>query len=619
MCGIFGWLGSPEPTLAKSLRDQLRHRGPDADGEWFDPERGVWLGHRRLSVVDLSQAGAQPMISLSGRFVIVFNGEVYNHSRIRPDLEARGIVFRGHSDTEVMLAAIETWGLETALERFIGMFAFALWDRQEKTLKLVRDRIGVKPLYWAHKGDNFAFSSELKPLTKLSWVDKEFNPNALADFFKFLYVPAPMSIVKGIQKLEAGKILTFKNSQCEISTYWNLVNVAEQARANPFLGSLQEACEETQSLIDDAVALRMVADVPVGMLLSGGMDSSIVASSMQEQSSQSIKTFTIRYEDEPTMDESEYAKEVSQLLSTEHRQFNLSAQHTLDLLPKVIESFDEPFADSSSVSSYLVSLETRKHVTVALSGDGGDESFGGYPRYCWAENIENRRNFPLAKIFGKTLSTISKTSPNNKTLKRARTWGTLLSGSAGELYSSVFCQWAISPLNNSNVIPSSTHVRPEIFRGYPMASQFMGQDQLGYLPDDLLVKMDRATMAHSLELRSPLLDHRLIEFAWRLPLNYKISANEDKGKLILRELLYKKLPRHLIDRIKKGFDIPITSWLKGPLKDWASDLLSEAQRDQDPMLNPQALRYLRDECLHAGKHPLLVWSMLMYLNWRKSL
>ena len=630
MCGIFGWLGSPDAAQAEHILDSLSHRGPDGRGVWRDELRGVWLGHRRLSIIDLSVEGHQPMLSPSGRYVIIFNGEVYNFEDIRAELDGR-FTFRGHSDTEVMLAAIETWGLESAVKRFVGMFAFALWDREEAALYLVRDRVGIKPLYWARSGSNFAFASELSALRGLPWLDTSIDPDALDAYFRYLCVPAPATIIRGARKLMPGTILRFDGQKVTTTPYWDLKQVIANGTANRFTGAFEEASQELEALLNDAVKLRMIADVPLGAFLSGGVDSSTVVALMQQQSSRPILTFTIGF-DEESHDESHFARSVAQHLGTEHSEDVLTADRVLDLIPRIGRYFDEPFADGSSVPTYLLSEFTRKHVTVSLSGDGGDELFAGYPRYFWASRITNTRrrlgasgarlvgnllmrspaalwDMP-ARLVGKSVAGADGLSA------RVRRFGSYLAVAPEEVYAESISAWP-DPQDVTST-PEVTRLGPSPleFPAATWAEQMMAVDQRNYLVDDILTKVDRSSMAVSLEARVPLLDHRIVEFAWRLPPEFKMAPRGDRGKLLLRDVLHRHVPRDLIERPKKGFGMPMSRWLRGPLRTWAEDWLAETALVRAG-LSARAVRRLWSEHLAGEDRLPQIWTVLMYVQWHQ--
>lgn len=584
MCGIAGFWdfagGRPEEMRERAGRmaSCLTHRGPDDAGTFADPA-GVALGFRRLSIVDLSPAGAQPMKSASGRYVIVFNGEIYNFQRLRARLDAR---WRGHSDSEVLLAATEAWGLERALGECIGMYAFALWDAYEQTLSLVRDRAGVKPLYYAVNATSLQFASELKALN----VDRTIDRDAAALYARYRYVPAPWSIYAGVKKLMPGSILTVsRDGGSGLTRYWNAAEVAE--RVPRFTGSETEAVDRLDELLGDSVALRMIADVPLGVFLSGGVDSSLVAALMQRNASGPIHTFTIGFED-PRFDEARYGREVARHLGSRHDELYVSYEEALALVPKLPRIYDEPFADSSALPTYLVSELARRTATVALTGDGGDELFAGYHHHFLGARLQRRvRSVPrfARGAVGRALQLVPRTRALGRGLVED------------------------DPLARYR---DTMKLHPDLPKLEDPTEMAMFLDFITYLPDDILVKVDRASMAVSLEAREPFLDHRVIEFAWSLPLSMKIR--DDRGKWIARQLLRRYLPDALVDREKQGFGLPLAQWLRGPLREWSESLLANVGEPFDG----QHVRDLwRRHCAGAN-HEGELWTVLMYEAWRRS-
>jgi len=596
MCGFAGFVGSaPEQELRTQvcrMADQLVHRGPDDSGVWVDAEAGIALGFRRLAIVDLSPTGRQPMISSNGRYVMVFNGEVYNFGELRKDLESRGHAFRGHSDTEVMLEAVSEWGLEAAVKKFVGMFAFALWDRRERVLHLVRDRLGIKPLYCGLADRTFLFGSELKALRTHPDFDPEINRGALALYLRYGYIPQPYSIYQGIWKLPPGHILSLRagaQTSFELSgtaLYWSAKEVYENGAANPFRGSEGEAVEELDRLLRESVRLRMIADVPLGAFLSGGIDSSTVVALMQAQSNRPVKTFTIGFHAQE-FNEAAHAKTVAAHLGTEHTELYVTPQEALDVIPKLPTLYDEPFADSSQIPTYLVSALTRRHVTVSLSGDGGDELFGGYQRYSNARQFwETVSRFPhftrkaLARFIrvckpatydrligrlGPLLPRLARPSSVGERMYRLAEVMTVRNPE--ELYRQLVSYWK-SPTEvvlNAKEAPALLTQSSDWARLADISQRMMFLDLATYLPDDILAKVDRASMSVSLEARVPILDHRVVEFAARVPISMKIRSGQ--GKWLLRQVLYRYVPRELVERPKMGFSVPIEDWLRGPLRD----------------------------------------------------
>ena len=637
MCGIAGiWEPGPAEltAVARDMADTLRHRGPDDSGVWSDGDAGIALSHRRLSIIDLSPAGHQPMVSASGRYVISYNGEVYNFSEQRRILEAAGVEFRGNSDTEVLLAAIDYWGLASAVQRFIGMFAFALWDRRLNELFLVRDRFGIKPLYWGRFGKAFVFASEIRAFTVLPGWTGAIDPAALDAYLRCNFVPAPLSIYKNLNKLEPGKVLRLKSDFApDIQPYWDLRAIAaEGAGSGPRLSDAR-ATDELESLLGDAVGQRMVSDVPLGAFLSGGVDSSLVVALMQARSQWPVKTFTIGYR-EQRYNEADHAKAIAEHLGTEHQSFTLTAQDAIDAIPGLPEIYDEPFADSSQIPTYLVSRMTRDHVTVALSGDGGDEMMAGYTRYLWAD-MTRRRFGLLPPSLRRTLASgltalpdqlwqgVGKFLPARISLgrlaDRVGRFSTFLSQADGDaIYLRQHTQWPEPPtVRPGDQADPWAHTDQALREQIPhFISRMQYRDSMRYLPDDILTKVDRASMAVSLEVRVPLIDHRVMEFAWRLPFDQKVRQSESKW--LLRQILYRHVPRRLIERPKTGFGVPIADWLRGPLRAWAEELLSPAALQADGMLSPAPIRQVWS-LLQKGHDRFQepIWGILMYQAWRQ--
>jgi asparagine synthase (glutamine-hydrolysing) len=638
MCGIAGFIASPAPSAELSSRavamaDALRHRGPDDSGIWTDPAAGIALGFRRLSILDLSEAGHQPMASVSGRYVMIFNGEVYNHEELRREVTSEiSMEFRGHSDTEVMLAAIERWGLESAVRRFNGMFALALWDRRERRLHLVRDRVGVKPLYYGTSGGTFLFSSELSALRRHPAFDAEIDHDALSLLMQYSYIPAPFSIYRKFRKLPAGTILTIGPGRYESvpEPYWSAKEVYEKGEQEPFSGSEQEAVDQLEHLVRDSVRLRMVADVPLGVFLSGGVDSSTVTALMQAQSARAIKTFSIGFE-EDEYNEAVHAAAVARHLGTDHTEMYVTAQQALATIPELPRIYDEPFADSSQIPTYLVSALARRRVTVSLSGDGGDELFGGYNRYFLGRRVWRAVSpFPnVVRRFAATLLGAISAERWNQFRRKLPTSTALPADAFGDkihklarvlragdpdlMYFETVSQWSPSVVRGSGdaVAAGLPAARPQISDPIQRMMYF---DLISYLPDDILVKTDRASMAVSLEAREPLLDYRLVEFAASLPMRLKLRGSQ--GKWILRQLLYRYVPESLIERPKMGFGVPLDHWLRGPLREWAEDLLSEDRLPQEGFFDPAAVRHKWIEHLSGRRDwQHYLWDVLMFNAW----
>ena len=666
MCGITGFIarvGGPMKSLEATvsvMTERLVHRGPDDIGTWVDVDFHVALGHRRLSIIDLSVAGHQPMLSLSSRYVLAFNGEIYNHMELRSALQADGVcqVWRGLSDTETLLASFEYWGLEGTLTRCVGMFAFALWDRHTHTLSLVRDRFGEKPLYygWLGKGSGraFVFGSELKALKAYPEFANPINREALAEYLRYMYIPAPQSIYQNIYKLEPGCILTVSTSSSEppnkalrpgesttglsVERWWSLANLIEDGSKN-YITDEAEALYKLESSLKDSVRLQSLADVPVGAFLSGGIDSSTIVSLMQSQSSSSVKTFTVGFE-EAAFDESPYAKAVANYLGTEHTELFVTASEAMSVIPHLAAIYDEPFADSSQIPTYLVCRTARQHVTVALSGDAGDELFGGYNRYFWGPRIWDRLKWipfparqalgflievlpaPIWDKLGDSFNGLSVSQLGDKVIKLAARLKRVQSND--DLYWGLVTEWGnanevvlgLDPLN-SNLMGGMNRLIDTSFlpiRSDDHQLRMMYLDSMSYLPDDILCKVDRAAMATSLETRIPFLDHRVVEMAWRLPLDMKMRNHQ--GKWALRKILDKYVPRELIDRPKAGFGIPVGQWLRGPLRSWAEDLLSEKLLQNQGYFNPLPIRNKwREHLSGARDHTASLWAVLMFQSW----
>lgn len=641
MCGIAG-LFDPErrstgdalEALTQDMVRVLHHRGPDAHGVWTEPEAGVTLGHARLSIIDLSAAGAQPMVSASGRYVLSYNGEVYNAGELRAELEQAGHRFRGHSDTEVMVEGFAAWGVPETVERLIGMFAFAVFDRKEQVLTLVRDRLGIKPLYWGRIDGRIAFASELKAFRPLPGFPPEIDREALASYLCTGYVPAPASIYRGISKLEPGTMLEVRaDGVVRSHTYWSALDVALRGQSLLLRADEAEAVAKLEALLSDAVTRRMVADVPLGVFLSGGIDSSTVAALMQANSQAPIRSFSIGFH-EAAYNEADAAKAVAQHLGTDHTELIVSAEQAQSVVPKLPEIYDEPFADVSQIPTYLVSEMTRRHVTVALSGDGGDELFAGYNRYAQglrAVRALRRLPGPLPGAVSRLLSLASPQTwdaicacvpaavrprqPGDKLHKLAA----VLGAEEGDYYRVLVSPWAeawslVQGASRPEPAPFAKDVRGR-FKNELAWMQYA--DMVTYLPDDILTKVDRASMAVSLEARVPLLDHRVVAFAWQLPDTFKIR--DGQGKWLLRQVLYKYVPKALVERPKMGFGVPIDAWLRGPLKDWAEDLLDPAQMTQAGYLDPAPIRLKWAEHLSGRRNwQHFLWNVLMFEAWRRA-
>jgi asparagine synthase (glutamine-hydrolysing) len=603
VCGIAGFWSFSGGTAdemharAASMTRCLLHRGPDDEGLWIDAPAGIALGFRRLAIIDLSAAGAQPMVSASGRYVIVFNGEVFNFQRLRHRLESEGRapVWRGHSDTEVMLAAIEAWGIQRAVQEFIGIFAIALWDRQERALTLVRDRAGVKPLYFAVGSRAVAFASELKSLEDHAGLELAIDPDAAAQYAHYRYVPAPRTIYRGVEKLLPGTSLTvLRDGTTKRSTYWDPVAIAE-AKAGTFRGTDADALASLEALLSDSVSLRMIADVPLGAFLSGGVDSSLITALMQRHATEPVRTFTIGFEDR-TNDEAEFGRDVARHLQTNHTEAYITADEALRLIPQLPRMYDEPFADSSALPTHLVSRLARASSTVALSGDGGDELFAGYHHHFLGARVD-RRVQSIPQVARPLLGHLLRAAPRTRALGAA-----LLED---DLFATYLRGMTSRELRDDE--PSAD--KRTVLR-LSAVENVMLHDFRTYLVDDILTKVDRASMAVSLEVRTPFLDHRVVELAWSLPLSMKIR--EDRGKWILKALLRRFLPDRLVDREKRGFGLPLSSWLRGPLRAWAESLLATC----DEPFDRARVRKLWQRHLAGENHENDLWIVLMFEAWR---
>lgn len=639
MCGIAGlWTSHGWPTeelaaVADAMSRPIHHRGPDDGGNWTNPRSGVAFGFRRLAIIDLSPRGHQPMSSPSGRYTIVFNGEIYNHPELSAELSALGHSFRGHSDTEVALAAFEEWGIHNAVTRFVGMFAMAIWDEQRRTLTLVRDRVGIKPLFVYARDGLVAFASELKSLVALPGFRPEIDVSAAAAFFRYLYVPAPWSIYRGVTKLMPGHLLEIQAPAAKLPpprSYWSLTEVAAAGHQNQLAGSDAEIVDAVEAAILDAIRLRLRADVPIGAFLSGGIDSSTLVALMQEASPQRVRTFTIGF-DVRAHDESKAAAAIARHLGTDHQVLHLGGRDALELVPALPKMFDEPLADPSQIPTYLICSAAREDVTVALSGDGGDELFAGYNRYVYGSGaITRAARVPahLRRPVGRGLTVIDPRSLDraHQGLSRLGVRGRLVGEKvhklgnllrqpdASSMYRSLVSAWQEPPVVGSTEHPNRG---PSLLDhdGLTLLDRMMLTDQQHYLPDDLLAKVDRTSMAVSLEVRVPLLDHRVVELSWRLPQHAKIR--EGVGKWALREVLYRRVPKTLLDRPKTGFSVPLSEWLRGPLRQWADDRLDPERLSEVPWLDGQRVRRVWSDFLSGGsQHSLAIWTILSFEAWR---
>jgi len=640
MCGIAGiWFTKTEgserlETSARAMGGAMSHRGPDAEGIWIDAPRGLALTHRRLSILDLTEAGAQPMHSHCGRYVVVYNGECYNFTELRNQLTAAGCVFRGGSDTEVIVESCARWGVQRTLEHLNGMFAFALWDKQTGELVLARDRIGIKPLYYGWVAGAFWFGSELKALRALQQFQPELNRESLGFFFKYGYVPAPHSIFQGIFKLPAAHSLALRSASEKISPqcYWPLVRDFGRNGAHSFRGTAADAREQLDQMLRKSVRDQMISDVPLGAFLSGGIDSSTVVALMQAQSNRPVKTFTIGFE-EAGFNEADSAREVARHLKTEHTDLVLTAAEAQAIVPLLGQMFDEPFADASQIPTFAVSRLARKHVTVSLSGDGGDELFAGYRHYSLSAGRLNRLNkIPsLARRIASSGARVVSERGWDRVFNLVRAQGEALSGFKIHKYASLLghddalsqydlinSRW-FAPENVVRGLTNGAHPAsaPAHAAGLDLIELMAVADLNQYLPEDILVKLDRTSMAVSLESRVPLLDHDVVAFALSLPLSYKRSNGT--GKVVLRQVLEKYVPREMIDRPKKGFSVPIAEWVRGPLRDWTEDLLQKSRTRHGEILDEKVVSDKWQEHL-AGRrdNSELLWPVLMFESWAQN-
>jgi|AntAceMinimDraft_11_1070367.scaffolds.fasta_scaffold00086_3 asparagine synthase (glutamine-hydrolysing) len=647
MCGITGFIqyqGGSRDELAKrcqDMTDTIIHRGPDAGGVWVDASYPLALGHRRLSIIDLSEAGAQPMESASGRYVLSFNGEVYNFPRLRQEPGLSNYPFRGHSDTEVILAAVQHLGVAEAVIKLEGMFAFALWDRQERCLWLARDRAGKKPLYYGWCGKSFLFGSELKALRKHPDFESDLDRDALGQYMQYGWVSQPRSIYRQVRKLPPGSLLKIPQDcppwTAHPTPYWSAKEVAERGESNRFAGSYEDAINQLDTKLNDAVDDRMVSDVELGALLSGGIDSSMIVALMQKHADHPVKTFSIGFGEEK-YNEAEYAAAVAKHLKTEHHEMYVTPDQALDVVEHLPHIYDEPFADSSQIPTYLVSKLAREQVKVVLTGDGGDEQMAGYRRYknCLGHWRDVQRVpasarklvAPMTRALGagswrwaKRYADRGQKVPNwtrklGKISQRSGNW------EATSVQQILACKFnkclAVDQFVSGAVNPATPLSDPSYWADVkdPLLAM-LHYDYTTYLPDDILVKVDRASMAVGLEARAPLLDQRVLELAWSLPREYLYDGQT--GKRVLRDLLTRYVPRDLIDRPKRGFSVPVKEWLVGPLRDWVEDLISEQALEEQGIFDTQSIREAWQQHLYGwANHSELIWSVLMFQAWFRA-
>ena len=650
MCGFSGFILNAEACnypihkTITTMTNTLIHRGPDDYGIWVDDRFQVALGHTRLAIQDISHNGFQPMHSLSSRYTIIFNGEIYNHLDLRNDLESHSedkIVWKGHSDTETLLKAIEVWGLKNSLSRLRGMFAFAILDNKKRKLLLVRDSFGEKPLYYGAVDQNFVFASELKAIKQFPNFKNEINKTALAEYLKYGYVPCPLSIYKNIYKLQPGHFIEIDISSDHLSysdpeEYWGLEKFIANHRNNLFNDD-GEAVRSLETALKSSIEDQMISDVPLGAFLSGGVDSSSIVALMQEDRMDRVKTFTIGF-DENEFDESSHARAIANHLNTEHTELIVTAKDAQDIIPQLPIIYDEPFSDSSQIPTFLISRVARKNVTVSLSGDGGDEIFGGYNRYLWGPSLWNQVKF-IPRMLRPIVASGIQLIPSDAWLGieglvnkfnlgagvesldiKASKYSNALKTASSEdgFYKSFLTKWE-DPKILINGLDEDYSDRDKDLQNSSLSphnflSRMMINDSLHYLPDDILCKVDRAAMANSLETRVPFLDHRVLEVAWRMPDSMKIRGSETKWAL--RQVLYKRVPKHLIERPKTGFAIPVGEWLRGPLREWAESLLSEKKLDAEGYFHSQPIRVIWDQHL-SGQYDWTdrIWSILMFQSW----
>lgn len=628
MCGIAGYYspqgmeGESLERIVRKMTDTMHHRGPDDSGTWVESSSGIGFGHRRLSILDLSSQGRQPMTSACGRYTITYNGEVYNHQEMR--LELPEYPFKSSSDTETMLAAISRWGVREAVSRFVGMFAFALWDRDERSLSLVRDRLGIKPLYYGVLDDGLVFGSELKALMVHPDFNKELDRDSLALFFRHNYIPAPYSIYKGVKKLEPGTMISFNGGELDwdVDQYWSARDVWKHGYENPSTGTEQECIDELESLLGKAVSRRMLSDVPLGAFLSGGIDSSAVVALMQSQSIKPVRTFSIGFH-EASYNEAQYAKEVAAHLGTNHTELYVTPKDLLDVIPSIPQLWDEPFGDSSQIPTYILSKLTREYVAVSLSGDGGDELFTGYDRYFWMDRWKSVARIPrpvrvaaaevLKKLPPRCFDVFGPLGP--KIRWRLDILGMKDFSEFYRFFVSHFRhpdEFVLGSMEPETALTSATNMISK-----DRFVQMTLWDILAYLPDDILTKVDRASMGVALEARVPLLDHTVVEFAARVPSCMKVRCG--KGKWLLRQMLYRYVPKELIERPKMGFGVPIENWMRNELREWCEDLLSPDVIRRQGVIDADMVEVMWKGYLNGETNwNYYLWDVLMFQAWLES-
>ena len=642
MCGIAGLVNRGENgrAVVEKQLECLRHRGPDSWGIWKSDQGNCYLGHRRLAILDLSPGGHQPMISSNGRYAIAFNGEIYNFIEIKKELEQLGSKFQSSSDTEVILEAFCQWGLRKSLRRFNGMFAIALWDNQDNSLSLIRDRMGIKPVYYGWIGQEFVFASELKAIVCHPEFKKEIDRDVLGLYLRYDYIPAPYCIYKGINKLLPGSVMTMNLAQqgknIDEYSFWKAADKVGESLEDRFaVEDVDSALANLEELLSDSIEKRMISDVPLGAFLSGGIDSSLVVSLMQKQSRRAVKTFTVGFH-HGEYNEADDARKIADHLGTDHTEIYVTPKESMDVIPLLPRMYCEPFADPSQIPTFLISKVAREQVTVALSGDGGDELFGGYNRHVWVKKIwkslDKKPGF-LKRFTGKAITSVSpdfwdkllgimkpvlpryadQKQAGDKLHKIARI---IEAGSPEEMYSSLISTWSQTSeiALGARTLPTALSPGRTLSMFNTISEKMMFLDMISYLPDDVLTKVDRASMAVALEARVPLLDHRVAELAWKIPLEMKIK--EGKGKWILRELLSRHIPRELFDRPKSGFGVPIAQWLRNDLREWAESLLDGKRIKDEGLLNFDEVRNKWDEHLSGRRNwQYQIWNILMFQSW----